>query len=297
MAFALVVSSTEVQSVRMPSMTTCTRLVWLIVVSASLSIPAFAAGHLMIYPSRVVFEGRTRTAQLDLINNGEACTYRISMIRQRMTDTGQFVTVTAPLPGEAFADEMIRFSPRQVTLPAGGAQAVRLQLRKPAGLPTGEYRVHLFFQALPPARSIAAGDSQPVGPEGMDIALIPIVSISIPIIVREGSTSATLSLTSLRVNGQTKTDAAALSFELHRDGNRSVYGDVVAYFTPRGGSELVVGRANGVAVYVPNQLRIAELPIQTSAGQKLASGRLRVSFLDKPDAGGKLLAEATLDLP
>ena len=260
-------------------------------------MPAFAAGHLMIYPPRVVFEGRTRTAQLDLINNGEACTYRISMIRERMTDTGQFVAVTTPLPGENFADEMIRFSPRQVTLPAGGAQAVRLQLRKPAGLPAGEYRVHLFFQALPPPRSIVATDPKPADPDSMGIALIPIVSISIPLIVREGNTSATLSLSNLRVSPATNSGPAALSFELHRDGNRSVYGDVIAYFTPRGGTELVISRANGVAVYVPNQLRTAQLPIQMPARQKLADGRLRVAFLDKPDAGGKVLAEAKLDIP
>ena len=280
--------------------TTCARFVCLMVLSAfagSISTPALAAGHLMIYPSRVVFEGRTRTAQLDLINNGEACTYRISMNRERMTDTGQFVAVTTPLPGENFADEMIRFSPRQVTLPAGGAQAVRLQLRKSASLATGEYRVHLFFQALPPPRSIVATNPKPADPDSMGIALIPIVSISIPLIVREGNTSATLRLSNLRVSPQTTTGPAALSFELHRDGNRSVYGDVIAYFTPSRGSELVIGRANGVAVYVPNQLRTAQLPIQMPAGQKLADGRLRVSFLDKPDAGGKVLAEAKLDLP
>lgn len=111
------------------------------------------AGELMVHPTRVVFDGNTRTAQIDVINSGtETMTYRISLIRRRMTDTGEFVPVESAHEQERFADEMIRYSPRQVVIPPGGTQAVRLQLRKPANLEDGEYRSHLLFQALPPER-------------------------------------------------------------------------------------------------------------------------------------------------
>src|SRR5258706_16297462 len=76
--------------------------------------PAFASGELMVHPTRIVFEGNTRTAQVDGINSGTVpMTYRISIIRRRMTDRGDFVPVGTPAPGEQFADQMTRYSPRQ----------------------------------------------------------------------------------------------------------------------------------------------------------------------------------------
>ncbi len=80
-----------------------------------LAPPAMA--DLMLHPTRVVFEKNQRAAQVELINNGtERATYRISLMNRRMTETGELVPVTEPLPGEQFADAMLVFSPRQVTL-------------------------------------------------------------------------------------------------------------------------------------------------------------------------------------
>lgn len=207
--------------------------------------------------------------------------------------------VDQPLPGENFANDLVRFSPRQVTLPPGGAQIVRLQLRKPADLAPGEYRSHLVFQALPRAQPAGAGGRAPTtASDGIDIELTAIVSLSIPVIVRQGETSATIALTNVSVKASPVAgDPPFLSFDLLREGNRSVYGDVVVSFTRRGGKELVVGRANGVAVYVPNGLRRAQVPLQLPPNQKLANGRLQVSFVERPESGGKVLADAKLDLP
>src|SRR3954447_14346011 len=150
---------------------------------------AFASGELMVHPTRIVFEGNTHTAQVDVINSGTVpMTYRISIIRRRMNDRGDFVPVGTPEPGEQFADEMIRYSPRQVVLQPGVAQAVRLQLRKPATIADGEYRSHLLFQALPPADApSSAGGATGTG---LDIRLTAVYSVSIPVIVRQGTTSA-----------------------------------------------------------------------------------------------------------
>jgi hypothetical protein len=254
----------------------------------------------MINPTRIVFEARTRTAQVDVINNGPAtATYRISLVRKRMTERGEFVNVDTALPGENFAEGMIRFSPRQVTLPPGGSQIVRLQVHRPADLAAGEYRSHLVFQALPPASPPRPADNQKANASGaIDIKLTAILSISIPLIVRQGETAATVSFANVALTPQSATAASPLlTFDLLREGNRSVYGDVIAYFTRRGGKELVVGRANGVAVYVPNDRRRAQLFLQLPSNQKLADGRLHVSFVDRPESGGRLLADAGLDLP
>jgi P pilus assembly chaperone PapD len=260
------------------------------------SLETSASGHLMLHPTRVVFEGKTRTAEVDLINNGsEEATFRIYLVNERMTDHGEFVVVETPQAGEHFADELVRFSPRQVTLAPGGGQLVRLQLRKPANLPAGEYRTHLMFKALPPSQAQQSNTPDAVE-HGFRTEVTAVVSISIPIIVRQDETSAALSFAAVKLV-PSKNETAVLSFTLQRQGSRSVYGDIVVSFTPRGGAELIVGRANGVAVYVPNEARMAEIPLQLSPNQRLANGRIHVSFLDRPESGGKLLAESTLDLP
>jgi P pilus assembly chaperone PapD len=251
---------------------------------------AEAAGELMVHPTRIVFEGNTRTAQIDLINSGtEPMTYRISVVRRRMTDTGDFVAVDTPAAGEQFADEMIRFSPRQVVLQPRVAQAVRIQLRKPGELEDGEYRTHLLFQALPPADAATA--RQAVGAEeGLDIRLTAIYSVSIPLLVRHGSTSATVSLSDLELRRPADGPPAA-ALTIHRAGNRSVYGDLTVFLRAPNGTERVVGRANGIAVYTPNAVRKVVLPLPVLE-KGIPAGELRATFSERPEQKGRVETEA-----
>jgi hypothetical protein len=123
------------------------------------------------------------------------------------------------------------------------------------------------------------------------------VGASIPLIVRHGQTAATATLEDLAL-GTSPDGAPSLAFEIRRSGNASVYGDVRATYTPRSGGEPVeVARVDGVAVYVPNPLRKATLPLMLPAGTALQGGTLHLAFLARPEAGGKPMAEADLALP
>jgi len=88
-----------------------------------------------------------------------------------------------------------------------------------------------------------------------------------------------------------------LAFQIHRDGNRSVYGDLVATFTPKGGEAQEVGKATGVAVYVPNALRRVQLPLRLPAEGEQRVGTYGLIFRERPEAGGKTMAEAMLPSP
>jgi len=48
---------------------------------------------------------------------------------------------------------------------------------------------------------------------------------------------------------------------------------------------------------VPNPLRRARLPLQLPPGAALAGGTLRLSYRERADTGGKLIAESTLVVP
>lgn len=264
------------------------------------SLPAQAqggAGDLLISPTRIVFEGRKRAAEVTLVNTGaEAATYRVSFINLRMDEEGgtREITAAEALPGEQFSEELIRYSPRQVTLEPRVAQTVRMQVRLPADLPPGEYRSHLLFRAVPAAAAIP---DSPGEATGLSIQLIPIYGVAIPVIVRHGETTATVTLSDLELVGSATAEAGpALRFWIRRAGNRSVHGNLTATFVPAAGEPVVVGTANGVAVYTPNPARHATMELRAPPGLLLQHGRLHLTYSQQGDAGATL-AEADLQVP
>lgn len=257
-----------------------------------------AAADLMLHPPRVVFDKNQRAAQLDLINNGtETATYRIRVVNRRMSETGDFSAVDTPAPGEQFVGDMLRYSPRQVVLEPGAAQTVRLLLRKPAGLAPGEYRSHLVFERLPDVRAPASKPQPKPSGDGVQIELKALISVSIPVILRHGETAASVSISNLELQKPSPGEPAVLSFAIQRSGTRSVYGDLVARFAPNGGREYEVGQAKGLAVYTPNPVRRAKLALTPPSGLVLTRGTLRLVYRERPEEGGKTLAEAALQLP
>jgi len=267
-------------------------LAWLLLI---LALPAHA--DLMLYPTRIVFEKNQRAAQIELINNGsKPATYRISLVNRRMTEAGQFEVADTAAPDERFANDMLRFSPRQVTLQPGTVQTVRVMLRKPAELAEGEYRSHLQFDRLPDVEGNASIESQGQADKGIGIVLNTLVGASVPLIVRHGSSSAKVSLGHLALQ---RDDAQhpVLKLQFEREGSSSVYGDLNVTFTPRGGKPQTVGEVGGIAVYTPNRVRSAALQLQVPVGLTLAHGTFEVSYRDRPEVGGKLLAQANLELP
>ncbi len=88
--------------------------------------PAFAQG-LVVAPTRVVMEGRTRSVTISLLNNGaEAAIYRITIINMRMTETGQFEQLEKDTPavgGEKFAGRLFRYAPARSNWPAGSPRS------------------------------------------------------------------------------------------------------------------------------------------------------------------------------
>jgi P pilus assembly chaperone PapD len=256
-----------------------------------------ALADLMLYPTRIVFEGNQRAAQLELINSGsEDETYRISLVNRRMSETGAFSAIDVPLPDEKFADDKLRYSPRQVTLAPGVGQVVRIMLRKPAGLATGEYRSHLLFSKQPDPSGRTSVEDSGADNNQINVVLTTLIGASIPVIMRHGSTDANIVLTQLDLRRPVD-NAPVLAFVMERTGNQSVYGDLTVSFIPYGGSEQVIERANGVAVYTPNALRRVSIQLKQINGPRLTNGALRVTYREQAEDGGALLSEAVLQLP
>lgn len=267
---------------------------------AALPRPSSAqgAGDLVVTPTRIVFEDRTRSSQVTLANRGSAtATFRISMFDMEMTDDGEMREAEPnTIPS---ATSLVRFAPRQIDIAPGAHQVVRLTLRKPANLADGEYRSHMFFRAVPPesvGRSVT--DETALQDNELRIQLIPIYGITIPIIVRHGALSFSSDISQaayLPASGQLP---ERLEVTLNRSGNRSAFGDLVAHYLPvDGGEEIMVGRINHLAVYSPNDKRNVVMTLQAPDGVTLKSGgSLRIRYSTPEDQSRSVLAERTIKL-
>jgi hypothetical protein len=128
------------------------------------------------------------------------------------------------------------------------------------------------------------------------VVLNALVGAAVPVIVRHGASSASVKLAGLTL-GKDEARHAQLALQFEREGNSSVYGDVSVTFTPKNGKPQSLAQVKGIAVYTPNRIRKTMLPLQVPDGVALAGGTLDVSYRDRPEAGGKLLAQASLNLP
>ncbi len=260
------------------------------------------AGDLMVGPTRVVLEGRTRSAEVTLVNRGkEKATYRIAFAELDMNEDGILLD-HVKLPGEIHASDLIRYSPKQIDLEPNIAQTVRLQLRIPEGLPAGEYRSHMTFKALPPAETVA--DPHPkeelaVDPKSLSVSITPIYGVSIPVLIRHGETMAEVALESMQyLPSPHPEDPKALPaclLRLHRKGNRGTYGDVSVTFLPATGKEVSLGKSLGVAVYNNLQVRTLRVPLKATKDARLGSGRLKAVYT--PQDAKTPTSIVYLDLP
>ncbi len=272
----------------------------LILVMACSSSIAQDLGGLTVTPTRIVFEGRDRSAEVLLVNTTSiAMTYRISFKNMRMLENGSYEDIDTPRKGELFADQMIRYSPRQVVLEPGVSQTVRLLLRKPVNLATGEYRSHLLFQGIPPETAGQDIENLDLKEGELQIRIKTAFAVTIPVIARHGELSAMVSITDLALTPSENPDKPAiLFFRLNRSGNRTVSGDIeVTFKSNQGGDEYVVNLVRGIAVLCPYPARIVRLSLGPPEGVVMQNGSLHLVYRASPEEGGKILAEADIQVP
>lgn len=257
----------------------------LVAVSAIAAAPAQAAGDLLVAPTRVVFDGR-RGAEVILNNVGdEESTYRISLVLRRMGENGKLAHVETEEADdkESAVLGVIRYAPRRVTLPPNQPQAIRLAVRGTEDLADGEYRAHMLFRAIPKTPAATEATTRA---SGLSIQLIPIYGVTIPIIIRKGQLSATATIS----NPKMLTDEVGrkiLSFDLAREGDRSVYGEIRV--TKPGLDEPVV-YAKGIAVYPEINSRKVYLPLRSEQVAAL-TGPVSIGYYRTPADGGGLISE------
>lgn len=271
--------------------------VMLLIVVLSLVLEVEA--NVTVNPTRLILEDGQRSAAIKLINPADqTATYRISLINLEMKETGDIEELETADSSEKriesyFAQDLLRYSPRQVVLPPRQAQIVRVQLMLPPGLEAGEYRSHMLFQEIP-TQPGQGNENQ--AETGINIELRAIYGVSIPIIVRQGETWAELEITDLELNKNTGSGTPELSLTINRLGNQSEYGDIEVSFTDNSGEKTLIAAVRGTAIYTDVEKRDYKIGLRNTENLDLKDGILEVIYKKLSEEGGEILARSELEL-
>ncbi|MCP4481609.1 MAG: hypothetical protein GY817_02130 [bacterium] len=230
---------------------------------------SFLFSTLMLYPKEVIFDhdDRERTKSVKIIHRGsEKATYRVSLLQYKQMSDGSLQKVEIPAEYEQFANSVVRFSPRTITLypkvdgfedpERPSSQTIRIRKYFRSSTLDGEYRSHLFVTSLPEVEKMDAEEKKKS--QGVSIQIKTLIGISVPLIVRKGELESQLKISNIKVE-KTK-NGPIMKLTVKRTGNRSVRADVVV--STMDGRE--IGMIKTCAFYLSTEKRHLSLPLRVN---------------------------------
>lgn len=190
----------------------------------------------LISPIRVVID-KKKTANVKIINTTDLpTTYKIEIISMEMDKNGVQYSPATLKPHAQKAINMLKYSPRRITLKPGEIQTIRIMARKHANIPKGEYRCHLKVTPLPPAPE----QNNEKDKSSINVDINYLISTTIPIIVRHGEISKNIKvknidyLDNLAVVNMERTGKKSGLFSVEISQNNSVIGKIerTAFYYP-----------------------------------------------------------------
>jgi len=251
-----------------------------------------AQGNLLIYPQRLVLDGKKKVEKLVLSNTGkDSAVYSISFIEYKMNEYGEFQTIQEEEPGLHFASPYVRIYPRIVTLGPNESQILKVQTYNTQELADGEYRSHLYFRAE--KEKTALGKESKAKESLVSVKLEAIFGVSIACIIRKGEDNTAVSISDI-LYSKTKDKEDLLQFKLNRNGNMSAYGDFIISYTTANNKSYEVGSVKGIGVYLPGTVRNMNVKLIEPSNVNFKGGVFKVVFTQNDSK--KVLAEAELNL-
>jgi len=255
---------------------------------------SYASGSgISSFPKRVVINNNQRTATLTLTNNdNETRSYLIKFINTGFDKNNNFKELKKEdLPaGYKSIKNIIRYSPRRITLKSKESQTVRLLVRRNKKLPEGEYRSHILFQAIPNKNrekdilNLIENDKE-------SIVVKPTIlqGLALPVILYQGKTKGSAKIKSFTLE-YPKPNKVIAKFELTRQGNRSLYGEII---TKQNGKTINI--LKGLALYTPYKEHTFSIPLDP---KKLQSGKkLTVTYRGLDRDAGTTFASGEIIVP
>ena len=209
-----------------------------------------------------------------------------------MTESGDFERVTEADSEQRFATPFLRVFPRSVDLAPGESQTVKVQVVNTDKLKEGEYRSHLYFRAEK-NNSPLGQDKVGENSETVTVMLEAVFGISIATIIRNGENNTAASISGIEYSNDEDSNHFLL-FNINRTGDMSTYGDIRVNYISNKDKIYEVGRANGLAVYTPGNVRKIKMQIQKPNGIDFSTGKFEVVYTENEKKD--IIAEAELKL-
>ncbi len=229
----------------------------------------------MLNPIRLIFNGRDRTAQLSVINPGEEeVRYGISVVPLRKDKNGEWILPKDTTPEDKKISNMVRYSPRRAKIPPKTEQVVRFMLRKPADLPTGEYRAKIILSPMSEKKEESSAN------DGLSVNIGFQIQSSFPLIIQHNIDFPTVTPISIALpNGPDGLPQKVVNVEYQRQGEYSSFGDVtLLYNSTKGDGWRKIGRAKGVAIYSPETRKKISIALRNISKEELQHGVLRLEY-------------------
>ena len=237
--------------------------------------PLKAEARVDILPRKILMDDRVRSGDITIMNLGKkTMTIRLSIISYRQGEDGNYKLLEGPLNPAFDPETMVRFSPRQFTLPPEGRQKIRLSVQRPADLPDGEYRFHLKAVSYDTEAEATAQKRTPV--RGNSLSLKMNLSVAIPVIIRKGALTSTAKIENVTLLGpsQNEYNKHAIQYDIVRTGTGGVMGAVLAFLETPGKEPVQIAQTTNVNVFSEAKKRTVIVPLAEPPG----AGTIRLRY-------------------
>jgi len=253
-------------------------------------ISANVSANLLIYPVRVSFNETERKAEMTLTNtSSQTNTYRLGWTEKEARSEGGYHDLTdEEAKNFPVASNMLRYSPRQVTLKPGERQLIKLTLRRARGLEEGEYRSHILFKAIPSKEESKSSN-------GTSTSVNIMMSFAVPVTIQQGKYDVEVSLKDANIAYNPTTGERKVSANLLRQGQHSASGDISAFWKAPGKKEVLIGKIADFNLW--SELSEATPSfVPTEADFIPSDGRLRIQYEGVRDFKGNSYLDETVEI-
>ena len=267
---------------------------FVIIIASILLFEIHAFANLSLTPLRVDLNNSNKIQSVLLMNEtNEVVTYRLGFRYQSMNSTGVLQPIT-PEDEKLMKpiEQMVMFSPKQVTLQPKQTQTVKFTFRNVATATLDEYNAYIVFQELDNSPKIPQLADQPA--EGdVAIKVKPLFKIAIPIFVSNAnnSTQNTADIANLKIDKELN----VVMFDINNTGKYSLTGRVVAKFFK---GKKLLGEFEQAGISMPNPLKTRKVLLQYDELKFQDSEATTVEVLYLPPIGKKeySIGQAKLEL-
>ncbi len=219
-------------------------------------------------------------------------TYRLRWEDKRARQNGGY-SIVAEDEAWKSAKEMVRHSPRQITVGPKENQTVRLNWRPPADLPSGEYRSHLLLEVIPDVSEPSASFGNEATEDGIGFQVFMQMSFSIPVIVRHKTSAPEVSISEIKALGGENRDHLGIDVTFSRTGAASSFGKVVVEMQRDSSSPVEqIGEYKELTIFPENNKRKITIPLRDASIPKGAW--VRVAYFGLKEYQGIQWAEKVI---